>query len=223
MAGNRKDAQDFIIAHIEKIIPGTKNVALYQDFFASMSDKEFDIFIKSLEDGSSRLPIIVPNLSNEKLDINRNLALAKELGHDFFERLWIDDLNDVPPYLTPIKYFVVDLPIRRQAQLLQKKISIPEDNKSVDELSGQPTGKSKGSKISYPETQILAALDLNESLTELLKARGGDATMFNDMNTSISRSGSVSIKAIDKGNTNVKSTEVLSTLLTSMHLKNTLV
>ena len=220
MAGNRAQAEEFILSNLDKIIPGTQNVQIYKDLFAKMSDKEFGLFMKSLEDGDSRLAIIVPNLSKEKLDINRNLALAKELGHDFFERLWIDGNSDVPPYLTPVKYLVIDLPVRRQAQLLQKKISIPEDNKSIDELSGQPTGKSKGSKISYPETQILAALDLNESLTELLKARGGDNIMFNDMNAAISKTGGVSIKAIDKGNTVVKSTEVLSTLLTSMHLRN---
>jgi hypothetical protein len=117
---------------------------------------------------------------------------------------------------------VVDLVLRRQAQLLVKKISIPEDNKSVDDFTGQPTGKSKGSKISYPETQILAALNLDNNLTELLKFRGGDVKGFDAMNNSISKTGGVSLASIEKLGTRVKSTETLHTLLTCMHIGNTL-
>lgn len=222
MAGNRSAAEKFILDCLNDIIPDTKNIDLYKNIFAKMSDRQFEDFIKKLDSGEVIIRIIVPNFSNEKLSIERNLALAKKLGHNFFERLWIDQGGDIPPYLTPIPYPVIDLPLRRQAQLHEKKVSIPEDNKSVDELSGQPTGKSKGSKISYPEVQILAALNLEDSLTELLKARGGDIQMFNDMNTMISRTGGVSINAIDTGLSNVKSTETLATLLTSMHLSNTL-
>lgn len=195
---------------------------MYKDLFASMDDKTFDEFMGALEDGTKRLAIIAPNLSEQKLSIDRNLKLAEELGHQFFEKIWIDSGNEVPPYLSPIPYLIVDLPLRRQAQLLEKKISIPEDNNSVDDFTGQPTGKSKGSKISYPETQILSALDLNANLTELLKYRGGDVKGFDAMNNAISNTGGVSLKSIESLGTRVKSTETLSTLLTSMHLSNTL-
>jgi len=192
------------------------------ELFTSMNDKQFDLFMKSIEDGTTRLAIIVPNLNEHKLSIERNLDLAEKLGHNFFERIWIDGGNEIPPYLSTVPYLIVDLPLRRQAQMLVKKISIPEDNKSVDELSGQPTGKSKGSKISYPETQILAALDLNDSLTEMLKYRGGDIMGFNAMNDQINRTGGVSLKSIEHLGSTVKSTETLSVLLTSMHLSNSL-
>ena len=221
MLKNRAGAEEFIITYIEKILPGGGNDAIYRNLFSSMSDKEFEDFILSLEQGKERLSITVPNLKSAKLSFERNLQIGDELGHDFFERICIDEGNDIPPYMSNDKYLVVDLPVRRQAQLLEKKISIPEDNKSIDELSGQPTGKSKGSKISYPEVQILAALNLNNSITELMKARGGDLLMFNAMNTSIARTGGVSIKAIDAGNTEVTSNVTLRTLLTSMHLKST--
>lgn len=211
-----------ILEYVEKLLPGSTNTQMYRDLFASQDDKAFDEFMKALEDGTSRLAIVAANLSEHKLSIDRNLALADELGHNFFERIWIDGGNEVPPYLSPIPYLIVDLPLRRQAQLLVKKISIPEDNQSVDDFTGQPTGKSKGSKISYPETQIMAALDLNANLTELLKFRGGDVKGFDAMNNVISKTGGVSMKQIEALGTKVKSTETLSTFLTCMHLENTL-
>ena len=219
---NRKKAESVILEYIEKLLPGSPNTQLYKDFFAGLNDKDFEHFMKSIEEGKARLAIIAPNLSQHKLSIENNLKLAKELGHEFFERIWINPGDDRPPYLSPIKYLVVDLVLRRQAQLLVKKISIPEDNKSTDDFTGQPTGKSKGSKISYPETQILAALNLDSNLTELLKFRGGDTKGFNAMNNSISKTGGVSLAAIEKLGTRVKSTETLSTLLTGMHLNNSL-
>lgn len=222
MKTNRKAAERVVLDMIEQLLPGSPNTQLYKDLFASMSDKQFDELMRGIEDGTKRLAIIAPNLSEHKLKIERNLALAKAWGHDFFERIWIDKKDGTPPYLSPIKYLIIKLPLRRQAQLLVKKISIPQDNKSVDDFTGQPTGASKGSKISYPETQILASHGLDKSLTEMLKYRGGDTKGFNAMNTMIARTGGVSLQAIEQLGTRVKSTDTLSKLLTSMHLSNTL-
>lgn len=218
----RKLAQDFIITYIQKILPGKENSELYNKLFSDMSDEDFSKFIDDLESGKTRLAIINPNFSKNKLEVSRNLAIAKELKHNFFQRVWIPEKKGVPSHLTPIKYLVIDLPLRRQAQLLDKKISIPEDNNSIDNLTGQPTGKSKGSKISFPELQILAALNLEKSITEMIKYRGGDEKGYNAMTTSIARTGSVSLNAIEPFSGEVKSTQALRTLLSGMHLKNSL-
>lgn len=222
MSGNRKAAQEVILKYVDRLLPGSPNTQLYADLFASMDDAQFDDFMLKIEKGESRLAIIAPNLAEHKLDIERNLDLAEELGHNFFERIWIDEGGDVPPYLSNTPYLVVDLPLRRQAQLLVKKISIPEDNKSIDDFTGQPTGKSKGSKISYPETQVLSALQLDACQVEMLKFRGGDVKGFDSMNASISKTGSVSLNTLLALKTQVKSTLTFSTFLTSMHLDNTM-
>lgn len=222
MPGNRLAAQTEILTVIEEICPGGENKKLYEDLFATMNDEAFDQFIADLDTGKQQLCIVSPNFGTAKLEVARNLAIAERLGHQFFQRVWVPANGDIPSYLTPIPYLVVDLPLRRQAQLLEKKISIPEDNNSVDDFTGQPTGASKGSKISYPETQVLAALGLNESLTEFLKYRGGDEKGFNAMNTMINRTGGVSMQAIEPFAGTVKSTQTLSTFLQAMHLRNTL-
>jgi hypothetical protein len=222
MAGNRKAAEAQILADLEEILPGSENPALWKARFAAMSDKEFEDFMKGLEQGTNRLSLIAPNFGKQKLTVPRNLAIAKKWGHNFFEKIWMPPENGAPAYLSPIPYLIIELPLRRQAQHLIKKISIPEDNKSVDDLTGQPTGKSKGSKLSYPELQVMAAQGLDHSITEMIKARGGDRGMFNAMNDSISKTGSVSLKSIEHLSTGVESTKSLKTLLTAMHLSNTL-
>lgn len=219
---NRSKTQEFIINTIDEIMPGSDNKKIYQDLFEKMSDEEFDLFMKGIESGEKKLAIIAPNFGKPRLSVQRNLKIAKKLNHNFFERIWIEGTGDTPTYLTPIPYMVVDLPLRRQAQLLVKKISIPEDNKTIDNLTGQPTGSSKGSKISYPETQVLAAMKLDNCITELIKYRGGDVGGFVAMNKMISRNGGVSLDTIEQYATGVESTRTLKTFLTCMHLENTL-
>jgi hypothetical protein len=218
MPGNRSAAEAVIIKLVDKLLPGSSNPQMYQDAFKEMDDEQFENFINGLDNGSIKLAIISPIMNDTSLTVERNLALAKEIGHEFFEHIWMESKEGSAPYLSPIPYLVIDLPLRRQAQLLISKISIPEHNRSVDNLTGQPTGESKGSKISYPEVQILAALNLDKTLTELIKYRGGDTQGFNAMNESIAKTGGVSQDAIAALGTRVKSSDALRTYLVAMHL-----
>lgn len=222
MAGNRAAAEKEIITWIEKLLPGSPNTEIYKQRFKSMSDKEFDEFMNQLENEEVILSIIAPNLNEHQLTVENNFKVAKELGHNFFERIWMDEGNEVPPYLTNHEYLVIDLPLRRQAQFLQKKISIPASNNVIDNLTGQPTGPSKGSKISYPEGQVLAAIGLDNCIVEMIKYRGGDLKGFNAMNSAINSTGGVDMTQLDKLGSKVKSTTTLRSYLFSLHLNNTL-
>jgi hypothetical protein len=225
MAGNRKAAEQVIIEMVEAILPGGGNKAIYEDFFSKMSDKDFDQWMEDINSGAKRPFIYAPNNAKVKLSTERNFAIAKKINHNFFERLWIDHKDpDRPKYLTNVPHIVLELPIRRQSQLLVKKLSVAEHNKSIDSLSGQPAGKSsRSAKISYPELQILMGMNLPKTLIELMKYRGGDRGGFNAMNRAISADGSVTLKSIDHLSTGVESTKTLNAYLTAMHLRNTLV
>lgn len=221
---NRKQIEAYIVDGIEEILPKSENRQYYLDFFATLSDKQFDEFLDGLEDGSVILSIVDPNLAKgPRLDVGRNLDLAKKWGLELFERIWIDPGNGEPKYLSNDKYLVIPLPLCRQAQLLTKKISVPKDNKSVNDFTGQPSGKSESSRISYPETLVLQSFGLNENLTEMLKWRGGDIKGMRAMDDVISKTGAVSLKSLEYLNTQVVSTRTLYTLLTGMHLENTLI
>ena len=220
MAKDRKAAEKFLIDSIEEMLPGGGNKEYYKDLFSKMSDEEFDKLMKDYETGEDRPVIYAPNFTENKLNVQRNLELAEKHGHNFFEKIWIHSPNaDEAPYLSNNAYMVLELPVRRQAQLLTKKISVPEHNRSIDQLTGQPSGDSKASKLSYPELQVMRSMGLDQSLRELIKFRGGDMGGFNAMNKVIAKDGYDSIEPYTTG---VESTSALKVFLTAMHLKNTL-
>jgi hypothetical protein len=228
---NRAAATAFILENISQIdVTDTDNRELTKNQLESLSDTQFETFMKRISrvDQSDPdreqdcLTYYAPNLGKTKITIAGNLALAKKLGHAFFERLWLTDPQTGVTYLTPNQYMVIDLPIRRQAQLLIKKASIPLDHKSVDELSGQVTGASKGSKLSFPELQSQASQALDQTIIEEIKIRGGDEQAYREFERQMMEKGSCSQSEILQLGTNVKSTETLSILLKGMHLDNNL-
>lgn len=215
MAGNRAAAQAWIIKAIGET-SNEDNSKIWADRLSAMSDAQFAQFMQGLKAKTTRLAVVIPNLGNTKTSTQRNLDFGKRYKVPHFQHLSMVGA-DGTRYVTPEKYPVLLLPFRRQAQLLVKKISIPEDNRSVDDMTGQPTGKSKGSKISYPELQILAARDLSFSVLELIKYRGGDEKGFNATNRFIGQTGHASQAAVEPFSGGVKSTQTLKTILTSMH------
>jgi hypothetical protein len=218
----RKEATEFIAKYLDKILPNGGNGELIKKQLDGLSDKAFDEYMKLLESGEEIVPLVAPILSDNRINVENNIKVGEELGHDFFQRIWWYDESIENTYLSNEKYLVIDLPMRRQIQLLTKKMSIAEDNKHVDELSGQPSGVSDISKISFPEMQCMHAQGLDRTIEELMKYRGGDEKGFNAMNKSIINRGGVSLDAIAPYAGRVKSTETVSSYLKAMHLDNNL-
>lgn len=222
MPGNRAAAQAFILKYIYKIAPLSDNVKIYKNIFAVMTDKDFGEFIDDLESGKKFLVLIAPNFTKTGITVENNLDIAEELKHNFFERIWIEGNEEIPTYLTPIPYMILDLPNTRASQMLTKKISVPKHNKVIDSLTGQPTGESKGAKISYPELQVASAMGLNNCMIELMKYRGGDARGGAAMAGMLSKYGRATIDNLSHFASGVESTFTFKTFLTAAHLKNTL-
>ncbi len=217
-----KKVQEYISNFVESVLPGGGNKEMYDQLFSQMSDADFKKYMDNVEE-RGYLDIIVPNLSKQKLSTERNIAIARKLNHEFFERVWRKETDpDKPSHLSNVKYMIIKLPVRRQSQHSIKGISTTEDNKRLDQISGQPTGDSKSAKISYPEAQLLNGMNFPVSLVELLKARGGDIGMFNAMKSMASKTGSISMASIADRATGVESTKSLHTFLTCAHLRNTL-
>lgn len=206
------------------IVPGTRNVKFYTDYLTQLSDAKFAELVEQIQSGVVILPMFVPNLDkNESLDIARNLAIGKEWGHPFFERLKLTDIDDPElVYTTPIKYLVIDSTLRRQSQTLESGRGIAKDNSSVDDHTGQVTGKSKGSGMTPPEVQILNAKDLPDVLTEYLKHRGGDQASYNELEAAIINTGEGTLAESSVPGSRPKSTETTAVVLTSAHIGNNL-
>lgn len=209
---------------LNEIIPNTKNVEFYNSYLTSLSDEKFLELVETLEAGLLILPIFTANLDkSESLDLQRNLAIGKAWGHEFFERLKLTDLDDPElVYTTPIKYLVIDATLRRQSQTLESGRGISKSNDSVDDLTGQVTGKSKGSGMTPTEIQILNAKDLGPVIKEYVKHRGGDQASYNELEAAIINSGSGTLAESSVPGSRPKSTETLSTVLTVSHIGNNL-
>ena len=219
---NRKAATQECLKWIGEMVPGGQAVKDMEVALNSLSDEAFARFIDRLESGEEIISIAIPNLGPDKLEMERLLALGEKLEHEFFEQLWLTDAKTGVTYLTPEKYLVIDLPLRRQQQMLAKKISIPDNNRHVDELSGQVTGDSHGASLSLPELQLLRSQGLDRPILELIKPRGGDNKAYRFISRQIIETGSASLDSVMNLGTRPKSTETMSNLLRGMHLQNNL-
>lgn len=221
MIKNRKKVEEHIKKYVEKIAKG--NGAIYDRLFKSMSDKEFDNWMKQLEDGSIKLAVISPNNTKHPITVENNLAIGKEIGHEFFTRLWMES-DDGTRYLTPNPCLVVKLPVKRPSQTNVKKRSIPKSSRPIDSLTGQVANHrdTRGARISYPELQLGSAMGLDKSLEEMVKYRGGDVMGNIALNAMVSRQGRASLQALKPFASGVESTKTLHSYLTAAHLRNNL-
>ncbi|MNM44297.1 hypothetical protein D3C81_551900 [compost metagenome] len=219
----RKLAEQELLYFIQALIPDDENTKIYEELFQRTSDEEFDDWMERLANGEEILAIFKANLIGGKLNLTNNIAVAEELGFSLFQHLYLTDQDTGMLRKTPAKYMVGIVPFRRQAQTLESKMSVPGNDDVVDQLTGQATGVSKGSRMSYPEIQVNLSKGLDKMLLELVKFRAGDAKSYAAMNKSIFETGSVSLDSIMANIPSaVKATESLSVILTAMHIQNNL-
>lgn len=227
MARNRKAAEAVCLDVIESICPGNPNVGLYRELFDKKSpkylnDAAFHDWMERLRSGQGCLVYVDAPGGKHKLKLERNIGpLAKKYDIQFFQQIWYtDESGDV--FLTPNAYLILPWPVRRQAQLLVEKISIPESSGSIDDMTGQVTGSSKGSKLSFNELSLLKAFGLKYTITEFMKYRGGDVQGLAAMNQMIRQTGRVSQEVIEPYSGRAQSSATLKNILLGMHLDNTL-
>ncbi len=219
---NRKAAEAFILQFVKDLDPSGYNEKQWVKILANMSDKQFDDYMHGLRNGTKCMVVFKPIYKAKGITLENTFRVAKKHGLSYFERLNFTDNPDEPDYQTSIEYMVIDMPYRRQSQTLVKKVSVPDNNKTIDQLTYQPTGASKGSKISYPELQVLIGMGLDKSIQELIEFRGGDRGGFRAYNSMAMRYGTVNMHSIGQYKTGVESTRTLKVYLTSMHISNTL-
>lgn len=219
---NRKKAEEFILKFLKEIEPTGYNVEAYKKVFAEMSDKTFDLYMRGMRDKTMYLVIFKPMYEAKGITIENNFKVAEKYGLKFYERLIFTGNKNEPDHMTATTSLVGYLPYRRQSQTLVKKISVPANNKTIDQLTYQPTGASKGSKISFPELQVLIGMKLDKTIEELIQIRGGDRGGFAAYNAMIMRYGRVNLSALENHKTGVESTRTLKIYMASMHISTTL-
>ena len=229
MPGNRKAMEDYIIKSINELTGDNSNEHLYRYKFDNMSDKEFDAWVISLEEGVKEglpnLVVEVPNFSStsKKMTMPFLFEIMDKRKMEFFKQIVIPPRDDVPGYITANKYLVGITHVCRQSQSVVKKRAIAEKNGITDALTGQAAGDSKMSSISAPESGVILAAGLKHSLNELLTYRGGDQDGLAAMQSVLTRTGSVSLNAIEPYRGGVTSTKTLDSYLKGAHINSTIV
>jgi hypothetical protein len=217
MTPKRQQIQEFILKMINMQDPSGYNGKVYEDFFAGMSDQEFHRYMETLRDNkNAKLKFLVPPFK-VVISLEASFKVAKALGVQVLERLRLWDPIGRRYCLTPEKYYVLKLPVRRLKQYLMDGLSVPDSDKRLNPLTDQVVKPDKGSAISFPQAQMIAEKGLTKTLHEMISVRGGDLTAYAQMKSEIEETGD-SDTSVMLGTQGVKSVQTLRTTLQAMHL-----
>jgi hypothetical protein len=216
----RKAVEALITKTITTLDPSGLNTKRYEAQFAKWTDTQFDSYLQGIKDGNIKLTLYVPNLLLN-LKMKDIFQAATDLDLTLFEKLRLWDSTTRRYYLTPHKYPVLLLPVRRLKQFLMDKISVPESDTKIDAFSGQVSKPDKGASISSVEMQTILSKGLKTCISELIRTRGGDINQYSAFKGQLEETGAASLNSIDD-DSRARSSVILSVYLTGMQLKNNL-
>lgn len=212
---NRKKIENYIIGVMDKMDVSGENGDIYRKLFKSMNNNEFEDWISKIG-GEYHIAFTAPNVT-KKLDLEHFKKVAKELDVKTFERLVM--VESGVRTLSPNEYNILKLVVRRSAQHATSKINLPKDNRTRNSLTGQVTNKSKAFGVSMPESLILAAYGLDDTLAEFTSIRGGDTKAMEQLDAMLLDRGEASIKELKPYMTKTRGFKTLTQYFRGMHLK----
>lgn len=217
MNNKRKAAQDKILSIVNAMDHSGANNEYYTKLFDSLSDKEFDDYMKRIRDKKDILPFYAANMV-QHVKVKDLIKVAKSINLKLFERIRLYDPVTDSFYYTPREQMIVQLPVRKMSQFIDHKLSVAEGDSKIDTLSGQVCKPDQAGSISQIEIQTLYARGLKNTIRELAKFRGGDVVAFADFKRELEEQGATSIGK-DTGSV-VRSAVTLDTLFSGMHIES---
>lgn len=219
---DRAYATEVLLKGLALIDPSGTNARLTAEMLNSLSNQQFFNLIDAYRNKIDFPAIVAPNLDkNVKISVENNLKIAKHFSVEFFQQVWITDRMSGVQYLSPQKYLIIHLPVRRQIQTREAKMSVAINRRIVDDLTNQVTGPSAPSSQSQPETLVKISKGNIRSAEEQLKVRGGDLKALNYADQQMYATGGFSLDVIAGLDSRAKAADTLSTFLLGMHYDNT--
>jgi len=219
---NKQKMIDLIISTLEEMVPGSEWCKMYRKQLEDLSEKAFKEWVGKLKSGQEFVRLQIANGSPVTVDVDRNIAVAKKLGIKLYQHCWLTDPQTGMVVKTRHPALIGPIPVRRQIQLLTHKVSIPANQLHLDQRTNQPTGESKGSRLSSPEGYILAAQNKPKLLKEFLNYRGGNLKAFNALNQLAAKHGEVTQADLDAVGGRPKAIETTGAYLNAMMLGHNL-
>lgn len=221
-AEKRKNFIDKVVSFVNDIDTTGKNGTIARSLLEGMNDTDFWDYVKKINSGEETLSMYLPN-HGTVLQHKDLIKVSEKYKIPFWHHVIHYDKETQLSYRSIEKHLVLKVPVRRMIQVLDNKISIPENNKFVDNLTGQPAGPSAAAKISFQELMAMYNQGLTQySITELIKYRGGDTKGFNAMNRALIENGQVSLDGIMLESGEVKAKATAGAYLTAQHYDNNL-
>lgn len=223
LGGSQKQSKkqriiDYVVTCLNLIDPTGDNGRRFSDFVSPMSDKEFAQYIQNLKDRKCHIDIVAPNMK-KPLQLNNVFAAAHKINCKLFQRVWFYDMTTGKEFLSTEELPIFRLTVRRQEQMLDEKLSVPDKASKIDALTGQVTGDDKAGGFSMPEIQIMYSKGFKNVLKEFIKIRGGDIHAFGEFERQLEETGEGAMDQI-KVNSRARSGAVLSAWLEAVHLDN---
>ena len=219
-ADKQKHIIDLICQKVDLVDKSKEASTRYRKYLSAMSTEEFHAFMLMLKNGEDVLYVNIPNLKDHGVSLDNNLKVAEKLGVQFYQRLKIIDPTTGKRFLTPRKYAVIHLPVRRQIQTIKSGISVPVDDKHIDTMTGQVTGVSRSAKLTLPENYVLYSIGLEKSIAELVKVRGGDTDAQLVAYDRIHKTGSFTLTEMLQLPSRAVSSVTFNNFLKTMHIDN---
>ena len=225
LVANRQYIENLIYGTFDQLDKSGLNTDKQRAYFQSMSDKEFETFMKKfLNDDSENFTLDIVEYEHD-LTMDDCEDAAKFLKVPLYEYVYMPHLtmDKKRVVCTKEKCLVGYINIKRTQQLLTKKNGLSVSNAKVSLLTGQVTGKDKNAQDSDIEASMLVALGADKILQELHGPRSDDKVMKEEMNQSIASKGYVLLDELDNVSTNKTTLNTVDTFITSMMLKSDLV
>lgn len=218
-----KKFYDSLMSDFDLVCPDHGNRVFYEPFFEALTAEAFENLLDAIEADTVVLPLVNPNITGSLLTEAQLIDVGRKFGHEFYQQVTFTIPNTGGlKYTTPQKFPNLLLPIRVQIQTLANKMGVQKASDTLDDLTGQATGDSKGSGITNPEALLLVGLNLTATLTELYSPRGGNVEAYDILNQQIQATGVGSLEQAINNPTRVKSAKTISTMLKSAHIGNNL-
>lgn len=218
--GNREAFKKVYIEGLKAVLVGDdvirdKNIELFTKYIDGLNDKELDDVVDRLERNEFVLPVFVPN-GSKAIDYEHNIELIEKIGVGLHRRVAIT--RDGVTTMGPIPRLIMEVPIKKPLQLLEKKRSIPADQNSKNILTQQVTGASKSMSITSPEIPLMMANGQFFSIREGIKYRGGDLDAEVVMEKLADMGLDISQETLEKYSKGPEVNNTLKQILFSMHL-----
>lgn len=225
IAEKRKKFMKMLLDTFNLLDPSGDNANKYEKFFSSMSDDQFDKYIrKFFADDSQQFYLEIVEYMRDIKYENIEKA-AKYLGVPLYETVYLPHINHdlenvtVTPEKVPVGY----IHEKRMMQTLEKKNSGSTSNTQRNPLTGQVTGDDKNGRNSDVETYSLLATGAEYALKEFLGPRADDEVARNEMATAIAKNGYVSMKDLTNDKANKTSLNTLNIYFLMQGFKTNLI